>query len=111
MGRWFVATTLLLLGLVLSGAACAKSTADHWPARVQARAVSAQQSLQRRTTQSETSIEHAGVTPVAALLLFALAFTPRRSQQAPNILARVPRETSLWLLPHLFRPPPAILAH
>jgi hypothetical protein len=107
VGRWFLAVTLLLLGLVFSGATAAKPTADQWPARVQARGVSAQQDLRRRTSQSERKVEQAKVVPPALALLLALMAAPRRAVAEPLVATvETPRDASLWLVPYLFRPPP-----
>jgi hypothetical protein len=109
MGRWFLAVALLLLGLVMSGATAAKATADHWPARVQARAVSAQQALQRRTGKSEIKMEQASAAPLLALLLLVLALDTRRTLRRPVRPVEAPGDSSLWLMPYLFRPPPILV--
>jgi hypothetical protein len=108
--RWLLATSLLMLGLVLSGSTCAKATADQWPARVQARAVSAQQNLERRAAKSETKEEQTSAAPLATLLLLVSAAIFFRSERQSIRIVSVPRNTSLWLTPHLFRPPPVALA-
>lgn len=108
-GRWFIAAALLLFGLMVSGLASPGSNPDHLPARAQARAVSAQQSLQRRANRTVVKIEQASAAPMMALLLLVLAFSLRRARlQAVSVL-EAPRKASLWLMPYLFRPPPAFL--
>jgi hypothetical protein len=107
--RWALAVILLLLGLVLSGTTAAKATADHWPARVQARAVSAQQALQRRTGATERKVVQAAPAPLLALLFLVLAYDKRRTQAVSSRAGATPRDASLWLVPYLFRPPPVLV--
>jgi hypothetical protein len=105
-GRWFIAAALLLFGLMVSGLTSPAGAPDHLPARAQARAGSAQQSLERRAARTEVKVEQSSGAPLLALLL-VLAVPSTKLQ--PVLTVEAPRESSLWLLPYLFRPPPALL--
>jgi hypothetical protein len=106
MGRWVVAAALLLFGLLVSGLSCPANIRDHLPARAEARAASAQQSLQRRSAGAEIKVEQAKATPLLALLL-SLVPARRHATPEPVVSVAAPNESSLWLMPYLFRPPPA----
>jgi hypothetical protein len=107
MGRWWVAAGLLLLGLLLSGFNCPGNLRDHLPARAEARAASAHQSLRRQSDQSDVKVEEAKAAPPAlALLLSLMAPRPHVSRE-PVVAEAATGESSLWLVPYLFRPPPA----
>ena len=106
MGRWLVAAGLLLLGLLLSGFHCPGNLREHLPARTQARAASAHQSLRRQSDQREVKVEDAKAEPALSLLLSLVAPRPRISYE-PAVAVTAGDESSLWLMPYLFRPPPA----
>ncbi|WP_041592500.1 hypothetical protein [Terriglobus roseus] len=105
MGRWLVAAGLLLLGLLLSGFNCPGNLRDHLPARAEARAASAQQSLRRQSIQSEIKVEVAKAAPLVALLLSLVPAHPRATA-VPVAVVATAGDSSLWLMPYLFRPPP-----
>src|SRR6187402_2127757 len=106
MGRWLVAAGLLLLGLLLSGFNCPGNLRDHLPARAEARAASAHQSLRRQAVQTEIKVEQAKAAPLLALLLSLVPAAPRATP-APVAEVSTAGDSSLWLMPYLFRPPPA----
>jgi hypothetical protein len=103
--RWFVAAALLLFGLMVSGLTSPANNPEHLPARAQARAVSAQQSLQRHVSSTAVKAEQASAAPLLAFLLVLVVAQLRTRLPAVDIL-ETPRESSLWLMPYLFRPPP-----
>jgi hypothetical protein len=109
--RWFVAAGLLLFGLWVGGVAMPHCSQDHLPARAEARAVSVQQSLRQSLKRGEVKVEQASAAPMLALLLFAAAIVvgTRRAAFAPVRAVAVVLESSLWLTPYLFRPPPSFL--
>jgi hypothetical protein len=54
-------------------------------------------------------MEQASPTPLLALLLLVLAFDPRRTRRMLVRVLEAPRQSSLWLMPYLFRPPPILV--
>jgi hypothetical protein len=106
IGRWFVAAGLLLFGLLMSGFSCPGSVRDHLPARAEARAASAQQSLRRQSDSVEIKVEQAQPAPLLALLLSLVPVRPSVPSDAVIVVATT-SDSSLWLMPYLFRPPPS----
>lgn len=105
-GRWFLAAGLLLFGLLLSGFSCPGGVRDHLPARAEARAAAAQQSLRRQSDSAEIKVEQAKPAPLLAMLLSLVPVRPRVRSDAVVVVATA-SDSSLWLTPYLFRPPPA----
>ncbi|SEC52832.1 hypothetical protein [Terriglobus roseus] len=106
MGRWFLAAGLLLFGLFLSGFSCPGNIPDHLPARAEARAASAQQSLRRQSVRAEIKVEQAKAAPMLAMLLSLVPARPHAPSDAVVVVATT-SDSSLWLMPYMFRPPPA----